>query len=249
MGKNLKSKSIYFGLNEPKYYKDSPEHATDSIFCLNCQSRLTYKGFYYSHIGIWSCNKCGFKRPNPKYSKAISKLPGLYNSYNAIAAYAALNELKVPARLIEKSLIGFSPAFGRQEKFTIYGKKTSIFLSKNPAGFNQAIETVLSLKAKNILIVLNDRIPDGRDVSWIWDVDFEKLSSPAGKNITLSGDRVYDLALRLKYAEANFFLEENLKKAIIKALSQTKQKETLYILPTYSAMLEVRKILTGKKIL
>ena len=113
-----------------------------------------------------------------------------------------------------------------------------IFLSKNPAGFNQSLRTVLELGAKNLLFVLNDRIPDGRDVSWIWDVDFEMI--PKDVSVRVSGDRVYDLALRLKYAGIKADIYENLENAL---------SGPLYVLPTYSAMLEVRKILKGRKIL
>ena len=120
------------------------------------------------------------------------------------------------------------------------GKRVKLFLSKNPAGFNESLRTVIQLGAKQILFVLNDRIPDGRDVSWIWDVDFEMI--PGNISVAVSGDRVYDLALRLKYAGITANICENLENAF-------DTKETLYVLPTYSAMLDVRKILTGKKIL
>lgn len=247
LGKNLKAKAVYFGVDDKNAYLKKPEHATDSIFCLNCQSRLKYQGFYYSHIGIWNCSKCGLKRPFPKYTKSFTKLPGFYNRYNAISSFACAGELGVPENLIQETLTDFSPAFGRQEEFIREGKKIKIFLSKNPAGFNQSLKTVLELNAANLLLILNDRIPDGRDISWIWDVDFENLKKV--KNITLSGDRVYDLALRLKYAECDFSIWLDLKNAIEKAETKTNSNEILFVLPTYSAMLEIRKILTGRKIL
>jgi UDP-N-acetylmuramyl tripeptide synthase len=136
-----------------------------------------------------------------------------------------------------------------------------ILLSKNPVGMNETIRTVSGLqktgKASVTLLVLNDRIPDGTDVSWIWDVDTEKLINP-GAILVVSGDRVYDMALRLQYSNAeikgvanNFqlIIKENLQEAITTALEHTPTEETLHILPTYSAMLEVREILIGRKIL
>jgi len=143
----------------------------------------------------------------------------------------------------------FKPAFGRQEILNVSGKKIQIFLSKNPTGFNESLKTITDLKAKNLLLILNDKIPDGRDVSWIWDVDFENFSSQF-KTVLSSGIRAFDMGLRLKYAQfSNFQIEENLTTAINIAIHQTPKNETLYILATYSAMLEARKILTGKKIL
>jgi len=162
---------------------------------------------------------------------------------------------------IISSLKDFKPAFGRQEILNVYGKKIQIFLSKNPTSLNESLKTIVRLNAKNLLLVLNDRIPDGRDVSWIWDADTEEYISKF-KNILISGDRAFDMALRLKYSSkaqnsnvksqnysSKFKIIENLEEAVFDALIATLKDEILYILPTYSAMLDVRKILTGKKIL
>lgn len=230
---------VYFGVNDKTKFLKTSEHATDSAFCTKCGARLHYDGVYYSHIGIWACPECGAKRPNPTVYSFPSALPGLYNQYNTLAAVATAQALGLRPRAIKASLRSFAPAFGRQEELVVNGKRIKLFLSKNPAGFNASLRTVLEMGAKDILFVLNDRIPDGRDVSWIWDVDFEML--PADITPVVSGDRVYDLALRLKYAGLETVVEPHLHKAIA-----GKQE---YILATYSAMLEVRKILTGKKIL
>ncbi len=225
----LKSDAVFFGINDKTKFFKKMEHATDSTFCLHCGARLEYEGTYFSHLGIWKCGACGQKRPKPDVSRGTSPLPGLYNLYNTLAALSVAKVLGVPA-----DLSNFHPAFGRQEEIGV----TKIFLSKNPAGFNQSLRTALELGAKNLLFVLNDRIPDGRDVSWIWDVDFETI--PSNISVRVSGDRVYDLALRLKYAGVKAEIVENLENAVDGAR---------FILPTYSAMLDVRKILTGKKIL
>jgi len=246
---NSKAKVLYFGLNNKKGDSES-QHASDSTYCPKCQTKLNYNLVYFSHLGNWNCVKCGYSHPKEIFTSApFYPLSGVYNQYNTNAAVLLGKSLKLQDEKIKTALQEFEPAFGRQEILEINNKKVQIFLSKNPTGLNETLKTIVNLKAKNLLIILNDRIPDGLDVSWIWDVDFEDFATRF-KNVTVSGDRTFDMGLRLKYAEfKKFQTEENLAKAINLALDKTVRNETLFILPTYSAMLEVRKILTGKKIL
>ncbi|MBI4100105.1 DUF1727 domain-containing protein [Candidatus Microgenomates bacterium] len=222
-----KKNTLYFGLNDRKRFQKFSEHAMDSQFCPRCGEALAYDGTYYSHIGIWHCPSCGLRRPTPNVTTAVYPLAGIYNRYNTLAAVTVAKVLDLPVDLNK-----FQPAFGRQEE--INGVK--VILSKNPASFNESLRTAIGAKAKKILLVLNDRIPDGRDVSWIWDVDFEMLGK---QHVLASGDRQLDLALRLKYA--------GIPTDVVNLSEGVKQAD--YILATYSAMLEVRKILTGKRIL
>lgn len=247
LGKNLRSKVLYFGLNEND--QGRIEHGADSIFCPKCQHLLDYKSITFSHLGNWFCSNCGEKRPDLNVSRFdVYPIPGTYNKYNILAAILLATDQRLSEKLIAQALKSFKPAFGRQEEFEVDGKKVKIFLSKNPTSFNESLSTISDLKAKNILIALNDRIPDGLDVSWIWDTNTSLLKNIP--NITVSGDRAYDMALRIKYSELeNFRIFEDLSDAIKKSLEQTRFGETLFILPTYSAMLETRKILGGRKIL
>jgi len=256
LGKSATGKVVYFGVNEPKKYLKEKEHATDSAFCPACGERLVYDGVYYSHIGVWHCGRCENKRPNPQVHDWPGSLTGLYNRYNTLAAVALCTSLGITKKKITQALTAFSPAFGRQEEVEVDGKKIALFLSKNPTSFNASLRVALEKKATHFLFVLNDRIPDGRDVSWIWDVDFETLPQNVSK--TVSGDRVYDMALRLKYTqkehdeestESRLVVEPTLEDAIKRALARMTKGQTLFVLPTYSGMLEVRKIITGKKIL
>lgn len=239
LGKSFKGNVHYFGISDPKKYLKTPEHATDSTFCPACGARLTYDGIYFSHLGVWRCEQCGNSRPKPDVVRWPNAMAGLYNQYNTLAAVTTAKSLSIPDAKISNALKEFMPAFGRQEEILVNNRKIKIFLSKNPAGFNASIRTVLEMGAKDILFVLNDRIPDGHDVSWIWDVDFETILKTI--HITVSGDRVYDMALRLKYADHKARIEPDLQKAL-------ETSGDLYVLATYSAMLEARKILTGKKI-
>lgn len=240
----------FFGLNDKNLTTSKSQHASDSTYCPKCGAKLVYKAVYFSHLGDWECKNCKLKREKLEINNfPVFPLSGVYNRYNTLAAVLFAKVEKIKQEAIIKSFENFKPAFGRQETIEISKKRAQIFLSKNPTSFNESLRTIATLNAKNILIVLNDRIPDGRDISWIWDVDFEDFSS-VFKNITVSGDRIFDMGLRLKYGEfKNFEIEKNLTKAIHVAISKTPKNETLYILPTYSAMLETRKILTGKKIL
>ncbi|NET71991.1 MAG: Mur ligase family protein [Sphaerospermopsis sp. SIO1G2] len=256
LGQQLHQKVLFFGLNEPENYLEAIPHAVDSIYCPRCGHPLDYQGVYLSHLGDFTCPSCGFNKSNPHLESQEwpQILVGLYNKYNTLAAATATQELGVDEGTIKSTINNFQAAFGRAEDLMIDGKKVRILLSKNPVGTNETIRVVTQSLDKTTLMVLNDRTPDGTDVSWIWDVDTEKLVERGG-TLIVSGDRVYDMALRLRYSEPslenkiNLIVEEDLKKAITTALEHTPANETLHILPTYSAMLEVREILTGRKIL
>lgn len=256
LGQQLPQKVLFFGLNEPENYLEEIPHAVDSIFCPSCGHSLDYKGVYLSHLGDFHCPKCGFERSQPELNSNdwSQILVGLYNKYNTLAAATAAIKLGVDEAIIRDTINNFQAAFGRAEELEINGKQVRILLSKNPVGTNETIRVVTQSSDKTTLLVLNDRIPDGTDVSWIWDVDTEKLVERGG-TLVVSGDRVYDMALRLRYSEKTpeshfkLIVEEDLRQAIATALENTPDNETLHILPTYSAMLEVREVLTGRKIL
>lgn len=242
--------SIYFGLDEKQQI--TTDHASDSIYCPQCGNKLHFTKRFFSHLGIWECRKCHLERPQVAITHLKTyPLVGTYNKYNSLAAALLGKSIQLDDTQIIEALNTFQPAFGRQETITYDGKNITLFLAKNPTGFNESLRTIAALGAKYILIVLNDRIPDGRDVSWIWDVDFEELVSNE-QQIFVSGYRAYDMSLRLKYALSDKKLTTypDLKnEGLLKTLKQVPQDETLFILPTYSAMLEIREILTGRKIL
>ncbi|MEH1800095.1 MAG: Mur ligase family protein [Nostoc sp.] len=256
LGQQLPQRVLFFGLNEPEHYLEAIPHAVDSIYCPKCGHSLDYKGVYLSHLGDFTCPKCGFTKSKPtlESSEWSQILVGLYNKYNTLAAATAAIELGVDEVTIRDTINTFQAAFGRAEDLVINGKRVRILLSKNPVGTNETIRVVTQSTDKTTLLVLNDRTPDGTDVSWIWDVDTEKLVERGG-TLVVSGDRVYDMALRLRYSQKspesnlNLIVEEDLRQAITTALEHTPENETLHILPTYSAMLEVREVLTGRKIL
>lgn len=285
MGQQLSQNVLFFGLSEPEQYLDEIPHAVDSIYCPSCGHPLDYQGVYLSHLGDYNCPSCGFHKGQlaVNSNEYPQILIGLYNKYNTLAAVLAAQQLGVDEATIRDTIINFQAAFGRAEELEVNGKHVRILLSKNPVGMNETIRAVNQARGNRqsvrnsvggggednhrrgaqlcaptnpspVLLVLNDRIPDGTDVSWIWDVDTEKLVEQGG-TLVVSGDRVYDMALRLRYSQPDdnnnmqLIVKEDLKEAIATALEHTSADETLHILPTYSAMLEVREILTGRKIL
>ena len=249
LGKNSKAQKLFFGITVD-YESNITDFAVDSVQCYVCGEKLLYTKTFFSHLGIWHCPGCKLERPKPSLEEFRHyPLDGMYNKYNTHAAVLTAQKLSVDTQTIINAFKEFEPAFGRQEVIRYNGKRIQIFLSKNPTGFNESLKTICDKNAKHVMLLLNDRIPDGKDVSWIWDVGFEDTIQNF-PHITVSGDRVYDLTLRLKYAEEDdisFF--ESLKNALSNAVSKLSKDETLYILATYSAMLEARKLLTGKKIL
>jgi UDP-N-acetylmuramyl tripeptide synthase len=260
LGQQLRQKVLYFGLNEPSLYLDEIPHAVDSIYCPVCGAGLDYQGVYLSHLGDYSCPSCDFTKSSLDVNSEEwpQILIGVYNKYNTLAAGLTAQQLGINQKAIFHTVTNFKAAFGRAEELEYKGKKIRILLSKNPVGMNETIRAVSDRQkheASSVtLLVLNDRTPDGTDVSWIWDVDTEKLTG-LGTTLVVTGDRVYDMALRLQYSEdtrqdsPKLIVEENLNQALDAALEHTEAGEILHILPTYSAMLEVREILTGRKIL
>ncbi|MBI2305088.1 MAG: DUF1727 domain-containing protein [Chloroflexi bacterium] len=269
LGHRISIPIIYYGLETEGM--GTLEHAADSIRCPTCGNDFQYSAIFYGHLGHYCCRVCGTARPLPQvrafhlcrhgiqgYTMELGLpgggmvvelgLPGLYNVYNAAAAAAAAAALGIPHHHIQNGLKKATAAFGRLETLSVQGRRICLILAKNPVGFNEALRIVDSDKeARHLLLVLNDRIADGRDVSWIWDVDFETLL-PHGASIVVSGLRAEDMAIRLKYAVPEIGLprvKKNLREALYSTLEATSLGDTIYIIPTYTAMLEVRAALVN----
>jgi lipid II isoglutaminyl synthase (glutamine-hydrolysing) len=269
LGENLRAQTLYFGLDDERQGSPTLPHAADSKSCLQCGTRLDYGIVYYGHVGKYRCPNCGAGRPTPQVSATnvvargtegsdmlvlspageialSSTMPGLYNIYNTLAAVACCQALGVGPEPIREAVSSFSAAFGRIERIQVGDKKVFLALVKNPVGFGEVLRTVLADdRQKNLLIVINDKFADGTDISWLWDVDFELIAGRANFVIT-SGLRGEDMALRLKYAGVagnKVLLEKDLRLALDKSLGWTSAGDTLFVLPTYTAMLEVREVM------
>jgi UDP-N-acetylmuramyl tripeptide synthase len=201
-------------------------------------------------VAIHGLERASFRLDTPEGSQRVElALPGLYNVYNAVAAAALARSLGADLDEIVSGLGRFSAAFGRFERVAIGDKRLLLLLIKNPAGANEAIRTLVDGDAPSVLVVaLNDAIADGRDVSWIWDVDFEPLL-PGLRTLVASGDRAAELALRFRYGGLDddaIELEPELGGALDRGLELTPDGGELVLLPTYTAMLGLQRILAAR---
>ena len=269
---------VFYGVDEPALDIGRLQHVADSKDCPLCGTALVYETVYMGHVGVYDCPRCDFSRPEPAYratrvrlrgakgaefllstpegeTPVSISLPGLYNVYNALAAAALAAGFGVGLAEISRGLKEFGGAFGRVERVEAGDREVFLLLIKNPVGFNEILRTfVAGADARNVLIAINDNDADGRDVSWLWDVDFEMLAdvpseakagADGARPFAVSGIRAADMAVRLKYAELPVGpVIPDRKEAIKAALEATPPGETLYVLPTYTAMLEIRKTLS-----
>ncbi len=321
LSKDFAGQVVFFGIDDLSLDEQQPEthrhQVVDARRCPNCGNDYRYTLHFYSHLGHYACEQCGTERPQPdicathiqlddfdRYRTTISAsseeheivvpLPGLYNIYNALAAISVARVLNIGWEPITLGIEQSKPVFGRGERIQTDGRTMRLLLAKNPTGFNEVLHTLFPDKEKRyMLLVLNDRIADGRDVSWIWDVDFEQAVEQI-EHVVVSGTRALDLALRLRYAglaeermtivpptplratrsqrtgptprgrkhkdsktgentkgtDSNAVAQDStqpltrcygLKNALNSALQQTPLGETLFIVPTYTGLLEVHR--------
>lgn len=247
--KGIKAKTTFYSIKEDLKESKEVSHAADSIVCPDCRHDLVFTKIAYSHVGEYYCPSCKFKNPKSFVANVSTNLKGVYNIYNLTAALLSAHLVfNINVNTAAENLFDLKPAFGRQEEIELDGKKILILLSKNPTGFNESIRVVLENNYKKVLIILNDRIPDGRDISWIWDVDFE-LFINTKTELHSGGDRAYDLANRLYFADLKTSVNTDLRTLLHETIADMPKGEKLAILPTYSAMLDVRELLIGRKIL
>jgi lipid II isoglutaminyl synthase (glutamine-hydrolysing) len=268
--------TVVFGLEDPSHARPSLQHAADSKYCLRCGTPYAYAAAYVGHLGDYTCPACGHRRPpldvvaravelhgldgasfelvTPEGRRRVGfSLPGLYNVYNALAAGALARSLGASLDDIAGGLERFGAAFGRFERIEVGDRRLLMLLIKNPAGANEAVRTLVDAGAPSVVLVaLNDAIADGRDVSWIWDVDFEPLigAGPGGlETLVASGERAAELALRFAYgglARERIEVEPSLERALDRALALTPAGGELVVLPTYTAMLALRRIIAAR---
>jgi len=275
--RDLAARVVPFGLAASDYRLTALPHAADAATCRRCGHDLAYDALYVSHLGAWRCPGCGAARPPLVVAGRDIRLdgvealrvtvelndagraleltvgvPGLYNVYNVVAAVAAAHTLGVPDATIVRALGAFRAAFGRIERVAVRNRTLTLALVKNPVGCNEVLR-MLTLATAGLtvptLIAINDLDADGRDVSWLWDVDFELLADGSAPLFT-TGLRGADMANRLKYAgipTARIHpLPCDLGPALDAFVASIPEGGTGYVLPTYTAMLRLRRILADR---
>ena len=254
----------FFGISDFNGPVLKHDYTADSVHSPISNAPLVYSKKYFSHMGVYKSKNGDFVRPKPDWELIKMKnfdtegsrfmlqsetaqsqeidlsLPGIYNIYNAIAAIAVAETQGIDEKSTTKVLKNSTAAFGRYEKIRYRDRDVVIVLIKNPTGFNQAIQTYLQDKKQTLVLAINDNFADGRDVSWLWDAAIEDIRSG---RIIVGGLRRYDMALRLKYADKTGQVVDELTACLDRAIDVTKEGEPVYILPTYTAMLEIRRFL------
>jgi UDP-N-acetylmuramyl tripeptide synthase len=263
---------LYFGIEDASQALPELQHAFDAKHCRRCGHPYAYERAFVGHLGHYSCPNCGADRPEPDVAATEIELrgmsgsrarvrtpegelelelplPGLYNVYNALAAVSAALATGVTLDVVKSGLESMKAVFGRVETIEVDGRPVSILLIKNPAGANEVLRT-LSLEAADgeidVWIALNDRIADGRDVSWIWDADFELLAGGVSR-VVCAGTRAPEMALRLKYAgwpEDAIEVVPEIERSLDAAVAASGGR--LFALPTYTALLELRTMLSDR---
>jgi UDP-N-acetylmuramyl tripeptide synthase len=272
---------LYYGVEDDALALPGMAHAADAKHCRRCGAPYVFDAVYLGHLGHYHCQSCGQRRPSPTVSASDVvlegvrtarftlhtpagtadvelALPGLYNVYNALAAAALATALDIPLDDIAAGLRATRAAFGRAESVVVDGRELRILLVKNPAGANEVLRTLaLEPGRHDLLGVLNDNVADGRDVSWIWDADFELLAERV-RRVTCAGTRAAELAVRFKYAgvdPARICVQDDLAQALAAAAAERPadvpsdsdaSPPPLYALPTYTAMLSLRELLVAR---
>ncbi len=263
---------VWYGIDDASVGRSALDHAADSTSCPRCSTHLSYTAIYLGHLGAYRCPSCGFARPeldvaarsiDVTQADAVSftvgrvdganavtlAVPGIYNVYNAIAAVALAGSIGSAPDVAAARLCTFAAAFGRYERIAIGDRTALLVLVKNPAGANEALRTVAPrLAGSPLLLALNDRIADGRDVSWIWDVDFEPYLTLASV-VHCAGTRAADIALRARYAgvpAASIVVHDDLAAAFDAAVDAAGTDGNAVVLPTYTAMLDLRAIVAER---
>ena len=267
MKDQIPNKGVFYGV-ESEIYKNRVQEVSDAPYCIKCKTEYVYDYVTYGHLGGFRCPKCGYHRPDAQVAvekvlestadsskilvrfggkeyEATVNLPGGYNIYNATAMIAAGYVMGMDDKVIINALNSFECGFGRMEKFTVNNTDVRMILIKNPAGCNQVLNFLSNLTEPALFIVaLNDRFADGTDISWIWDVDFEKLNNISDMltGVWVTGRRADEMAMRMKYTGLpieKIRVIKDYNELIAQAVAQD---APVYLMPTYTAMLDIREI-------
>jgi len=265
---DVPNKVLYFGMNRGAAPEKEKAEISDGGICVHCGHEYEFEYINFGHLGGFFCPNCGHRRPEADFAvvdiaqqstegstlvmdmqgerrMVTVNLPAMYNIYNAAAACAAVCAMGMGNDTAVQALAAFKCGFGRMEQFDI-GAGARMMLVKNPTGCNLVMEFLGNIKERfSLVISLNDRTGDGKDISWIWDTDFEQLTALSGriKSLIVSGDRAEEMRLRLKYAgfDENAIVTERDCEKLVEWMKD--EDCPVFIMPTYSAMLDIRQVI------
>ena len=263
-------KTIFYGISEKVFDREDSREIREGRFCKFCGERLSYRFYHYGQMGDYHCPGCGASRPAAAFDAGKIRMKdgldfeisadtksaggtktvhavhapyrGFYNVYNILAAYAAASGSGLELKHFDSALGEYDPQNGRNERFRIGDCRVLLNLAKNPAGFNQNIQSVMQDETdKDIVIVINDNAQDGTDISWLWDVDFDRFGDSSIRSIVVSGIRCHDMRLRLKYAGIGCTLIPGVRDAVEDRIRHG--CGNLYVLVNYTALYSTHMML------
>ena len=258
--------TVAFGVDEDLHLPQNT--VADAQMCQRCSTMLEYAYRQYGQLGAYRCPTCGFARPaldcaardvrlgadglsfaahGPRGDAALeAPFSGAYMVYNLLATWAAADLVSVPAEALQRAIDAFDPRNGRLQEFSVAGRRTLLNLAKNPTGFNQNIKIILQDEGpKAVAFFVNDKEGDGRDVSWLWDIDFEELADdPAKLTVFAGGMRANDMQVRLKYAGINAQVVADADD-LLERIASLPAAENAYLIANYTALPPVHAVLTN----
>ncbi len=259
---SLKGQTVTYGINERFLGAVSGQEVRDGTFCRFCGEKLFYAFRHYGQLGIYRCPRCGWKRPFPDYAAqeirfchgsyefCVNGAPlrihtdAPYHVYNTLSAYAALAACRADMEGFFGAVTRFDYENGREETFRIRGARVKLFLVKNPVGFAQKLSMMQKDgKPKDILIRIEDTARDGTDISWLWDVDFQRFAQLNAQTVLTAGSRRLDMALRLKYEDIACRAVKHVRRALWRLAGQG--TGNLYVIVNYSGLQRMNRMLHG----
>lgn len=265
------NRTVAFGLSESMGLAQNT--VTDAQMCQKCDGMVRYHYRQYGQLGDYFCDQCDFARPTLDFAgrdiaigpsgvtmeacgptgceSVHTPQPTPYAAYNLVASYALCREVGIPTADFQRAQDAFNPRNGRLQRYRLGGRDVLLNLAKNPTGFNQNLKIVEADRGpKMVAFFINDQVADGRDISWIWDIDFEELADQPDTVVFAGGSRAHDLAVRLKYAGIEAAVVESIEDAFARlgaltAAGVLPADAAVYAIANYTALPPVHDALNA----
>lgn len=268
------NRTVAYGLGESMGLAQNT--VTDAQMCQKCDGMVRYHYRQYGQLGDYFCDQCDFARPTLDFAgrdiaigpagvtmevcgpagceSVHTPQPTPYAAYNLVASYALCREVGIPTADFQRAQDAFNPRNGRLQRYRLGGRDVLLNLAKNPTGFNQNLKIVEADRGpKMVAFFINDQVADGRDISWIWDIDFEELADQPDTVVFAGGSRAHDLAVRLKYAGIEAAVIEGIEDAFARlgaltAAGVLPADAAVYAIANYTALPPVHAALNAMEV-